>query len=123
MGWPPRIGDPLPRATKAWCAQEKLTDWILSEEGHGPEWNRIFRVTVDDFDLVWDSIAVGVLTAPVTANLQPKTGIGCEVLFELKIKRRIAFVVTAWHYADAAATPRLVTAYPKPYNRGNGSYG
>jgi hypothetical protein len=100
-----------------------LTDWILSEEGHGPEWNRIFRVTAHDLDLVWESIAWGVLTAPVTAIRQPNSGIGCEVLFELKVSRRVAFVVTAWHYADAGAAPRLVTAYPKPYNRGNGSYG
>jgi hypothetical protein len=123
MGWPPRIGDPLPRATDAWCAQDKLTDWILSEGGHGPEWNRIFRVTVDDLDLVWESITEGVLTAAITAIRQPNTGIGCEVLFELKVNGRVAFVVTAWHYADANAMPRLVTAYPKPYNRGNGSYG
>jgi hypothetical protein len=103
--------------------QDKLTGWILSEDGHGSEWNRIFRVTVDDVDLVWESIAYGVLTAPVTAIRRTSTGIGCEVFFELGINRRVAFVVTAWHYADAGATPRLVTAYPKPYNRGNGSYG
>jgi len=62
------------------------------------EWKRIFRVTVEDLDLVWESI-------------------------ELRANERVAFVVTAWHYADADAAPRLVTAYPKPYNRGNGSYG
>lgn len=123
MSWPPRIGDPLPRAEDAWCTQNKLTDWVLSKDGHGSEWKRVFRVTVDDLDLVWESLALGVLTAPVTAIRQPDAGISCEILFELEINARVAFVVTAWHYADADSTPRLVTAYPKPYNRGNGSYG
>lgn len=100
-----------------------MTDWILAGDGHGPEWERILRVTADDLDLVWESIALGALRTPVTAIRQPPTGISCEVLLELRINERVAFVVTAWHYADADATPRLITAYPKPYNRGNGSYG
>jgi len=93
-------------------------DWVLSEDGHGPEWERIFHVTAEDIDLVWSSIFQGVLTAPITAVRKKHTGVSCEV----RINERIAFVITAWHYANANASPRLVTAYPKPYNRGNGSY-
>jgi hypothetical protein len=97
-------------------------DWILSEDGHGPEWKRILHVTVEEIDLVWHSISQGVLTAPITAVRRKHTKVSCEVFLELRMNQRIAFVVTAWHYADAGAAPRLVTAYPKPYNRGNGSY-
>jgi hypothetical protein len=33
---------------------------------------------------------------------------------------RTGTVTTAWHYAKKGAAPRLVTAYPRPYNRGHG---
>lgn len=122
MDWPPQIGDPLPRAEAAWCTQDKWTEWILAEAGHGSEWNRVFRVTVENLDLVWESIALGVLTAPVTALRRSRPGFSCEVFFELRVDERVAFVVTAWHYSDVNAKPRLITAYPKPYTRGNGSY-
>jgi hypothetical protein len=120
--WPPRAGELLPNAIGAWCTHTKLTDWVLSEEGHESEWERIFHVTDVDIDLVWNSIFQGVQATPVTAVREKHTGVSCEVLLELRINKRVAFVVTAWHYADAGAAPRLVTAYPKPYNRGNGSY-
>ncbi len=48
-------------------------------------------------------------------------GIACGVSVELAIEGRAASVATAWHYTGEGSTPRLVTAYPKPYNRSHGS--
>jgi hypothetical protein len=48
-------------------------------------------------------------------------GISCGVAVELTIEGRAAAVASAWHYADESAAPRLVTAYPRPYNRAHGN--
>ena len=121
MPWPPTIGDPLPRAAKAWCERGKLEGWVLGAEGHGAEWERVFRVGVKDADRVWKAIADAVLSAPITELRERGHGVGCGVLVELAIDARVAPVLTGWHYADEKAAPRLVTAYPKPYNRGHGN--
>jgi hypothetical protein len=123
MSWPPRIGERLPRATDAWCAQSKLHDWILGEEGHGDEWRRVFHVGAGDGDLVWDAIAEAVLKAPITGLRGKGSAVTYGVLLALRINDRVALVLTAWHYEDESAAPRLVTAYPKPYTRRNGDHG
>lgn len=91
MAWPPRVGDPLPRAAAAWCVEEKWAGWILAEKGHATEWRLVFHIDASQWERVWEAIA--------------------------------AAVSSAWHYADEGTAPRLVTAYPKPYNRscGNGA--
>jgi hypothetical protein len=38
MGWPPNVGEVLPRAAEAWYEQIKLDEWVLAERGHGSEW-------------------------------------------------------------------------------------
>jgi hypothetical protein len=43
MAWPPKVGDPLPRATGAWYVEEKWAGWILAERGHGTEWGHVFQ--------------------------------------------------------------------------------
>lgn len=48
-------------------------------------------------------------------------GVSCGVPFEMTIAERTATVTTAWHFAGEGAAPRLVTAYPRPYNQGHGS--
>lgn len=123
MPWPPRIGEPLPRAEDAWCTQTKLIDWILGEKGHAAEWKRVFRVEVEDAELIWESIAEAVLEARITGVRGQGAAISYSVLIELRINDRVAPVLTAWNYRDAEAAPRLVTAYPKPYTRRNGDYG
>jgi hypothetical protein len=121
MHWPPRVGAPLPRAGEAWCERVKLEDWVLGLEGHGREWERVFRVGVEGADRVWEAIADAVLSAPVTELREGEHGVGCGVHAELAIDARVAPVLTGWHYADEKAAPRLVTAYPKPYTRGHGN--
>jgi len=48
-------------------------------------------------------------------------GVTCSVRTELTIGGRTAPMVSAWHYSDAGAAPRLVTAYPTAYNPVYGS--
>jgi hypothetical protein len=121
--WPPRIGEPLPRAGDAWCTEVKLVGWVLGEDGHADQWERVFHAGEEDASLIWELIAEAVLTAPITELRGGGIAASYGVLIELTIKRRFAPVLTAWHYAGEGAAPRLVTAYPKPYTRRNGSYG
>jgi hypothetical protein len=108
----PTVGKPLPRARDAHMTPEKLS-WILAEHGHGPEWARVFRVTAEDAERLWDAIARAVVDAHVFRIVnRGEYGIVCGVSFALTLGDRTAFVSTAWHYATAGAAPRLVTAYP-----------
>lgn len=122
MAWPPTVGDPLPRAAEAWCTREKWNDWILAAHGHGPEWSRVFHIDLGQWERAWGAIADAVIGASVQALRDLKAaGITCGVPVKLGIEGRTANVATAWHYSDEAAAPRLVTAYPRPYNRGYGN--
>ncbi len=93
---------------------EKLA-WILGEDGHGPEWARVFRIDGDETQRPWEAIAHTVLSAPIAAvrDVSPH-GISCEVQIPLTLNMRSANVLTAWHYAHPRDAPRLVTAYPRP---------
>jgi hypothetical protein len=122
VSWPPRIGTPLPRASSVWHEKVKL-EWILGEDGHGPEWRRVFHIKEEDADRVWNCIAQAVPLAPVTESHGEGIATSHGVLIDVTINGRSAPVLTAWHYADEGAAPRLVTAYPKPYTRRNGDYG
>lgn len=122
MAWPSRVGDPLPRAAEAWCAREKWADWILAESGHGSEWSRVFHVDLGRWERVWEAIAEAVIGALIeTVRDLGAEGVSCGVPVELAIEERAARVAAAWHYAEEGAAPRLVSAYPKPYNRSHGN--
>jgi hypothetical protein len=111
--WPPQVGDPLPRAAEAWYEPSKWDGWILATRGHGPEWARVLHVSLDDVNLIWETIAAAVLTNPV-AKIRDlgAYGLNCRVDIQLTIGPRSAPIRTVWHYADANSAPRLVSAYP-----------
>lgn len=112
MSWPPKIGEPLPRAEGAWYEPAKLERWILSARGHGPELRRVFQVGVEDSDRVWNAIARSIQAARITTvRDRGADGVVCGAVFELTIGGRTAPVTTSWHYATEASPPRLVTAY------------
>jgi hypothetical protein len=122
MGWPPKVGEVLPQAAEAWCTPEKWERWVLAEHGHGPEWSRVFKIDAEDWERVWGAIAEAALGAGIkTVRNNAPDGITCGVVIELTIEGRTAAVTSSWHYAHEGAAPRLVTAYPRPYNRGHGS--
>ena len=115
MQWPPKIGDPLPRAAEAWCTRVKLVDWVLGRGGHADEWRRVFQVETADAEFVWEAIASAVPERPIVAVRGKGRTVSYGVLVDLMINDRLAPVLTAWHYEDPSAAPRLVTAYPKFY--------
>ena len=117
MGWPPKIGEPLPRADQVWYEPVKLEEWILAERGHGKDWQRAFHVGLEDREQVWDEIVTAVLGAPITTvRDRGVNGIVCGVEVELAIGERAAPVTISWHYASKDAAPRLVTAYTTLYD-------
>jgi hypothetical protein len=70
-------------------------------------------VPVQEREPSWTAFAVGVVHAPVWGvRDRGAHGVICAVDVTLTINDRTASVTTAWHYADADAAPRLVTAYP-----------
>lgn len=122
MGWPPQVGEVLPRATDAWCVPEKWLAWILADDGHGAEWAKVLQVEAKEWELAWNALKEAVRdTAIKTVRLLDAGGVSCGVSAELSIGGRTAPVVSAWHYAEPGAAPRLVTAYPIAYNRAHGS--
>lgn len=114
MGWPPEIGAPLPRAADAWCERAKLIRWVLGEDGHGAEWQRVMHVNIEDAEETWRAISTLAATAEVTGLRDlGRYGFNCEVDGQLTIGERSATVRTIWHYAGRDAAPRLVSAFPK----------
>jgi hypothetical protein len=112
--WPPKVGDPLPRAAGAWCESAKWDGWILATRGHGPEWAKVLHVGLANIDLIWAAIAEAVLADPVSKVRDLGVhGLNCRVDTRLTIGPRSALIRTAWHYADADSPPRLVSAYPR----------
>jgi|GEM_PF-1591091 len=122
MGWPPQVGEALPRAADAWCVEEKWFAWILADDGHGPEWANVLQVDSDEWELAWQALKGAVRKAAIKTVRSLNTGgVTCGVRVELTIGKRTVPVVSAWHYAEPGAAPRLVTAYPTPYNQAYGS--
>ena len=114
MPWPPRVGEPLPRAAEAWYELPKLK-WILGAEGHGREWERVFRMGPVDRELFWRAIAIAALGSPVRdVRDRSPNGIACETRPRLSLNRRSSLAIISWHYPHEGAPPRLVTAYPTP---------
>lgn len=112
MSWPPRVGEALPRAAECWYEEAKLA-WVLSEGGHGPEWERVFRVGPDDAGRVWAAIAGAMASATITeVRDRSPFGLVCGVRAELTVGERSATVTSSWHYEDEGSAPRLATAYP-----------
>jgi hypothetical protein len=66
----------------------------------------------EDSERIWQAIADAILDAPVSSVRKVDVGVSCEVRAVLTINARTATVRSAWHYIDAEAAPRLVTAFP-----------
>jgi hypothetical protein len=94
----------------------------LAEDGHGPEWAKALQVEPDEWGLAWQALKGAVREAAIkTVRSLDAGGVTCGIRVELTIGERTAPVVSAWHYAEPGSAPRLVTAYPTPYNQAYGS--
>ena len=113
MAWPPKVGEPFPCAEDAWYAWPKVEDWILGDEGHGPEWAAVFHIGLDDWRLVWEEILEATMGAAIwEVRDRSPYGLACEAQVRIVLGDRNAQVKLSWHYAEEGAAPRLVTAYP-----------
>jgi hypothetical protein len=107
------IGQPMPRAADAYATADKRQGWILAAAGHREEWARVFHAGSHDSERIWAAIAAAVIDAPVSVvRDRAPHGVVRGVDITLTINDLTAWVATAWHYSDADAAPRLVTAYP-----------
>jgi hypothetical protein len=98
----------------AWYTQQKL-DWILVDEGHGPEWEKVFHVAPSDSAKVWEAIVSATLESKIeVVRDRFPFGITCGIAVDLEINDRNAPTTISWHYAIEIAPPRLVTAFPTP---------
>jgi hypothetical protein len=80
------------------------------------------HVESDDWEQAWEALREAVCEAPIESVRSPEAGgVSCGVVVHLQVGERSARVTSAWHYAAEGAAPRLVTAYPTPYNLGHGS--
>jgi filamentous hemagglutinin len=124
MAWPPRIGEPLPRAREAAGIRRKLLDYSLNpaHERGGPKargFERILGITVDHVDHLEAEIRAGILIVPVSSIRGAiPTGFNCVVDVPIgghgaKSHRLIA-VRTVWLLAEETAAPRMTTAFVRP---------
>lgn len=124
MGWPPRVGELLPRAEEAFGVREKLRFYSLNL-GHvdgGPKargFALILGITIDSIDYVETEIHRGIRRAPIkTIRDNSPFGFSCVVEFPLQglasRASRIVNLRTTWLLAGRGAPPRLTSAYLKP---------
>ena len=122
--WPPRIGDPLPRASEALGIRHKLTTYCLNAANEfGAAKARgfalILEITIDDVDYLEAAILNAIPTAPVAAvrDCAPH-GVNCVVEVPIRGRRkksaRTINVRTVWRIAAPGDRPRLTTAFPRP---------
>lgn len=99
------VGQPLPRAAEAWVEDKKWHDYVLGEAGHGPQWQRVFRVEPSQSQQLWAALARLARDAPVSEVRSSRYGIGCGVRAHLTFNGRRAPVVLAFFYDRAEDRP------------------
>jgi hypothetical protein len=124
MGWPPQVGELLPRAQEAFGVRYKLATYSLaaSHRSGGAKargFELILGITLDSVTYLEAEILSGILIRPITAvrGIQP-FGITCVVDCPIRgigaFEDRVVPVRTAWIFSDPASAPRLTSAYLKP---------
>jgi hypothetical protein len=122
--WPPRAGEPLPRAAEATGVHDKLGTYSLdpaNERGRPKArgFELILGITAKDIDYLEGAIQTGVLVLPVSSvrDNQP-WGIKCVVMVPVRGRHqkrgRVVNVRTAWAFDHPTSAPRLASAYVKP---------
>ena len=124
MGWPPKIGDVLPRAADAFGIEEKLLGYSLDtmHERGGPKargFERILGITAENVEHLEGAILVGIATASIDAvRDNAPHGVNCTIDVPVRglgdQEDRLVDVRTVWELTDEGAAPRLVSAYVRP---------
>jgi hypothetical protein len=121
MGWPPKVGELLPRADEAVGVRERLVTYSLdSDHADGSPKARgfalILGISLDSIDYLEAEIHAGILQAPVKSiRSNPPYGTNCVVEFPLRgvgrYSERVVPIRTIWEIAAAGSPPRLVSAF------------
>lgn len=90
MGWPPQVGDLLPRAKEATGVRHKLATYSLdtTHESGGPKargFERILGITQESITYLEREILIGVRTHPIrsTREIWP-FGVACVVEWPIR---------------------------------------
>jgi hypothetical protein len=124
MGWPPRVGELLPRADEAFGVREKLRDYSLNidHEDGGPKargFREILGITMDSASCLEDRIYTGIREVPISTVRENRPfGINCVVEIPLRgigrYRAREVNLRTIWLVVNVDTGPRLVSALLKP---------
>jgi hypothetical protein len=123
MGWPPQVGELLPRAEEAFEVRKKLIGYSLDRNHPDGGWKAhgfgsILGITVDHVDHLEREIRIGIRRTPITSVSLSAHGIKCVVEFPVRgvadLKARQVNLRTVWQFSDPCARPRLLTAFLKP---------
>ena len=124
MGWPPEVGELLPRAEEAAGIRTKLRLYCLDEfhESGGAKalgFSQILGITIESIDYLEARIRGAILLHPISAvRRQSPFGVACVVEFPLRgigaHSHRVVLLRTVWELPDHASAPRLVTAFLRP---------
>jgi hypothetical protein len=123
MGWPPQVGELLPRAEEAFGVHYKLATYSLAVDHSvgGPKakgFTEILGISLESIEYLEGVIHAEITRAPIKATHQNQPhGIHCVVEFPVRgIGERsgvIARLRTVW-MSNPQVPPRLVSAYLKP---------
>lgn len=121
MGWPPQVGELLPRADEAIGVRYKLETYSLdiNHRDGGPKakgFALILGITVDAIVFLEDQIHKGICSYPIigVAGNHPY-GLNCVVEFPIcgsgRYSDRVALLRTVWELASPHQPPRMINAF------------
>jgi hypothetical protein len=121
VAWPPKIGEPLPRAEDAYNVHEKLREYSLNL-AHGvggakaAGFLQILGISAADAEYLAAALLDGVRELPVkTVRDNAPFGLNCNVIVPVRglgeRAGRGANVLTSWELRHEDDRPRLVTAF------------
>jgi hypothetical protein len=124
MTWPPKAGEPLPRAEDAFGVRRKLVGYSLDVTNliGGPKargFALILGITIVNVDYLEEVIRAGVSTQPIS-EVRDNSPYGINCVVEVPVRgigtknARIINVRTVWALEARKARPRLVSAFPRP---------
>ena len=122
MWWPPRVGEPLPRAAEAVGVHHKLETYslVLGHSRGGDKaraFERALGITHREVDHLAAEIMRGLTTQPVMRVAMTPWGFSCRVLLPVRgvgiHDGRVLPVATGWQLRYVGDRPRLVNAYIK----------
>ena len=106
----------VPGAERAYVEDAKLA-YLLSADGHGPEFARTLRLSRDDGPSLGAALLAHVRenpAGPPQPTAAGPTARKYEVVGDLGVGARRVAAVSVWEILEEEAAPRLVTAYPRP---------